>query len=334
MKPRDRPPALHTTDSASANGRDYPPIICHSVALRWPWQTHSMVEPLGFGFKVGHWTHAEGRTGCTVVLPPTGNVTSCDIRGSAPGSRELAMLHPDRRHTEVHAVLLTGGSAFGLAAADGVVEYLAEQGIGYVTPIATIPIVPAAVIFDHSAGNAEERPSAESGRKACRNASEGEVRDGRVGAGAGATVGKWAGVEFAVAGGLGMACVQESGLRVGALAVVNSVGDVIGPNGSVIAGTLSPDPTRGTRVPTEQPVPMNTVLALVACEATLTKSEVRWLAARGSDGVTTSIRPAHTRYDGDVTFAIAAPSDRPSDLDILGALATEAVAQAVRDAVT
>jgi L-aminopeptidase/D-esterase-like protein len=293
-----------------------------------------MVEPLGFGFKVGHWTHPTGRSGCTVILPPRGNVTSCDIRGSAPGSRELALLHPNRRHTEVHAVLLTGGSAFGLAAADGVVAHLASHGIGYETPIATIPIVPAAVIFDSSAGTADERPSPSSGRKACVGADQGECRTGRIGAGAGATVGKWAGVEFAAPGGLGIASVEESGSRAAALAVVNAVGDVIGRDGTVIAGTQSPDPIRRTRVPVEQPVPMNTVLAVVVVSARLSKSDVRWLAARGSDGVTTSIRPAHTRYDGDVTFAIAAPSSARADLDTLGALASEAVAAAVRSAVS
>jgi L-aminopeptidase/D-esterase-like protein len=292
-----------------------------------------MSEPLGWGFKIGHWTHPDGHTGCTVILPPPGNVASCDIRGSAPGSRELAMLHPDRRHTEVHGVLLTGGSAFGLAAADGVVGHLEEAGIGYVTPIATIPIVPAAVIFDHSAGDPRARPSAFSGREACECAAESESRTGRIGAGAGATVGKWAGIEFAAPGGLGVAAVEESGIRVAALAVVNAVGDVVGPDGRVVAGTTSPDPRRITRAPVRHDVPLNTVLALVAVHARLSKAEVRWLAARGSDGVTQSIRPAHTRADGDVTFAIAAPSTDAGDLDILGSLATDAVATAVRNAV-
>ena len=292
-----------------------------------------MSEPLGWGFKVGHWTHPHRHTGCTVVLPPAGNVASCDIRGSAPGSRELAMLHPDRRHTEVHGVLLTGGSAFGLAAAEGVVGHLEDAGIGYVTPIATIPIVPAAVIFDGSAGDPRVRPSASSGREACASAAPDERRSGRIGAGVAATVGKWAGIEFSSPGGLGVAAVEESGVRVAALAVVNAVGDVVGPDGRVIAGTTSPDPKRMTRAPIRHGIPLNTVLALVAVRARLSKAEVRWLAARGSDGVTQSVRPAHTRADGDVTFAIAAPSDEVGDLDLLGPLATDAVAAAVRNAV-
>jgi L-aminopeptidase/D-esterase-like protein len=288
---------------------------------------------LGFGFKVGHWTHPDGGTGCTVILPPRGNVASCDIRGSSPGSRELAQLDPDRRLTEVHAILLTGGSAFGLAAADGVVQYLDEKGIGYETPIATIPIVPAAVIFDRTAGSPDERPGPAAGREACANATGAGVQTGAVGAGAGATVGKWAGIEFAAPGGLGIGVAEDAGHRVSAIAVVNSVGDVIGADGSVLAGTRSPRPQRRPRLPVEQPVPTNTVLALVAVSAQLDKRDVRWLAARGSDGVTISIKPAHTRYDGDVTFAVAAPSGESCDLDILGALATEAVAAAVRSAV-
>jgi L-aminopeptidase/D-esterase-like protein len=292
-----------------------------------------MAEALGFGFRVGHWTHPSGRTGCTVVMPPAGNVASCDIRGSSPGSREIAQLHPDRRLTEIHALLLTGGSAFGLAAADGVVRYLEEKDIGYRTPIATIPIVPAAVIFDRSAGVPDERPSPADGLEACRNARNGDIDTGRIGAGAGATVGKWAGVEFAVAGGLGVGVARDPSHRVAALAVVNSVGDVVGPTGEVLAGTSSPHPVRQPRVPVDQPVPLNTVLVAIAVEASLDKREVRWLAARGSDGVTISIKPAHTRYDGDVTFAVAAPSKNVADLDALGVLTTEAVAAAVRNAV-
>jgi L-aminopeptidase/D-esterase-like protein len=293
-----------------------------------------MTSALGFGFKVGHWTHPKRRTGCTVIIPPRGNVASCDIRGSSPGSRELAQLHPDRRLTEVHAVLLTGGSAFGLAAADGVMEYLADAGIGYETPIATIPIVPAAVIFDSTAGAPDERPGAAGGRAACAAAAaEGAVDTGRIGAGAGATIGKWAGIEFASPGGLGIGAAEEAGHRVSAIAVVNSVGDVMGADGRVLAGTRSPHPRRRPRVPVEQPVPINTVLALVTVYAALDKRDVRWLAARGSDGVTISIKPAHTRYDGDITFAIAAPSGHAADLDVLGPLATEAVAAAVRNAV-
>jgi L-aminopeptidase/D-esterase-like protein len=295
------------------------------------------MEPagLGPGFRVGHWTDADAGTGCTVVLPPGGNVASCDIRGSSPGSRELEQLHPDRRLTEVHAVLLSGGSAFGLAAATGVVDFLEERGIGYDTTVAKVPIVPAAVIFDLGTGRPDVRPGPDEGRAACEAASEGPVETGPVGVGTGATVGKWAGREHAVSGGVGVAVVEERGHRVAALAVANAVGDVIGADGTVLVGSAEPGAELRPPLPQAQPVPTNTVLALVALQADIDKRAVRWLAARGADGITTSIRPAHTRYDGDVVFAIAAPDgsgDIP-DLDVLGVLATAAVAGAVRNAV-
>jgi L-aminopeptidase/D-esterase-like protein len=292
-----------------------------------------MSAGLGFGFRVGHWTDSDAKTGCTVVLPPSGNVASCDIRGSSPGSRELEQLHPDRRLTEVHGVLLTGGSAFGLAAATGVVDFLEDHGIGYDTTIAKVPIVPAAVVFDLGAGRPDVRPGPEQGRAACEAASEGPVETGRVGAGTGTTVGKWAGREHAAPGGLGIAAIERSGQRVAALAVVNSIGDVIAADGTILAGSTDPDAQ--FRPPGSQDLTKNTVLALVALQADIDKRAARWLAARGSDGITTSIRPAHTRYDGDVVFAIAAPggSAADSDIDVLGALATAAVAEAVRNAV-
>jgi L-aminopeptidase/D-esterase-like protein len=290
---------------------------------------------LGFGFRVGHWTDAESKTGCTVVLPPGGNVASCDIRGSSPGSRELEQLHPDRRLTEVHGVLLSGGSAFGLAAATGVVDFLEDRGIGYDTTIAKVPIVPAAVIFDLGTGSPHARPGPDAGRSACESASEGPVETGRVGAGTGATVGKWTGREHAVPGGLGIAAVERGEHRVAALAVVNSVGDIIGADGRVLAGSTGPDAELRRPVPEPQGVPTNTVLALVAVQANIDKRVARWLAARGADGITTSVRPAHTRYDGDVVFALAAPdgSGGEPDVDALGVLATAAVAEAVRNAV-
>ncbi|HVL64023.1 MAG TPA: P1 family peptidase, partial [Actinomycetota bacterium] len=142
------------------------------------------------GFRVGHWTDAAAMTGCTVVLPPRGNVASCDVRGSSPGSRELTLLDLDRRLTEIHAVVLCGGSAFGLAAATGVVAWLEEHGVGYETPVATVPIVPAAVVFDLGAGRPDRRPDERAGRAACEDANESGIATGRVGAGTGATVGK------------------------------------------------------------------------------------------------------------------------------------------------
>ena len=288
------------------------------------------------GFSVGHWTDDEAQTGCTVVLPPPGNVASCDIRGSSPSSRELTLLDLDRRLTEIHAVLLTGGSAFGLGAAQGVVEWLAERGVGYQTAITPVPIVPAAVIFDLGAGRSDVRPDPAAGRAACGSALDSDIPTGRVGVGAGATVGKWAGIEYRAPGGFGVGSATDQGLEVTAVAVANSVGDVIDRDGSVIAGTSAPDPKYRPPPPRTAAVPMNTVLAVVMTRAALDKRDVRWLAARGSDGIALSVRPAHTRYDGDVVFGIAAPrspDSEPANLDILGVLATEAVAAAVRNSV-
>jgi L-aminopeptidase/D-esterase-like protein len=287
------------------------------------------------GFLVGHWTHAEAQTGCTVILVPPGNVSSCDIRGSSPSSRELVLLDPDRRLTEVHAVVLTGGSAFGLASAQGVVEWLAERGVGYQTAVTPVPIVPAAVIFDLGAGSPNVRPGPDEGRAAC-DAAATEFETGLVGVGAGATVGKWAGFEHRSPGGFGFGSVSEEGMEVVAVAVVNSVGDVLAEDGSVLAGTTSPDPHYRPPPPRTADVPVNTVLSCVMTRGVTDKREMRWLAARGSDGIAMSVRPAHTRYDGDVVFGVSGPplpGDAPVNLDLMGLLATQAVAAAVRNAV-
>ncbi len=287
------------------------------------------------GFKVGHFTNSDALTGCTVILPPPGNVSSCDIPGSSPGSREIESLHTDKRLTEIHGLLFTGGSAWGLGAADGVMEWLAERGVGYKVGPITIPIVPTTVVLDIGVGDPNVRPGPAQGRLACDAATEAGIATGRVGAGTGCTVGKWAGREFMAPGGIGIASATQDGLTVSALAVVNAVGDILDRDGSVIVGTSNPNPQY---LPPGRPddLTTNTVLAVVAVEAKLDKRDVRFLATRGSDGITTSVRPAHTRYDGDAVFAIAAPprnDQSTADLDVLGFLATEAVAEAVRNAV-
>ena len=287
---------------------------------------------LGFGFKVGHWTDPGGNTGCTVILPPRGNFASCEVRGSSPGSREIEQLRSDLRLNEIHAVLLTGGSAFGLAAADGVMSWLAERNIGYQTPVAIVPIVPAAVIFDLGHAGDAAPPGPAQGRAACDAASEDGVATGRVGAGAGALVGKWAGIEHAAPGGLGIGHAEQEGAAVSAIAVVNAIGDVLDADGTVIAGTSAPDPVYRGRPDVD--IPLNTVLVCAVTRATVDKRDVRWLAGRAADGVTKSVRPAHTRYDGDIAFFVAAPGGQePTNLDVLGYLATAAVEDAVRSAV-
>ena len=288
---------------------------------------------LGTGFRVGHWTDGSAATGCTVVLPPAGNVASCDIRGSSPGSREIESLKAAKRLNEIHGLLLTGGSAFGLGAADGVMSWLAERNVGYETPAARIPIVPAAVVFDLGVGRAEW-PRAEHAREACDAATE-EVGTGRVGAGTGCTVGKWAGREHGTHGGIGVAVVEEGEHRVAALAVVNAIGDILDADGTVLAGTSAESPKFWGPPPDEGRLGANTVLAVLTTSGRLDKRDMNFLAARGSDGVTVAVRPAHTRYDGDIVFAIAAPGDEgvDADVDILGVMATAAVAEAVRNAV-
>src|SRR5688572_9356555 len=226
-----------------------------------------MTAILGPGYRVGHWTDEDAQPGCPVVLPPRGNVTSCDVRGSGPGSRELILLDTKRRLTEVHGIVLTGGSAFGLAAADGAMRWLAEHDIGYETSFGLVPIVPAAVVFDLGEGRADIRPGQDEGRAACEAATEG-FETGRVGAGTGATVGKWAGRDDSSPGGLGAAELSEEGLTVRAIAVVNSVGDVIGDDGAVIAGTRAAEPAfEKPSTPPEEP-PMNTVLVVATVSAT------------------------------------------------------------------
>lgn len=283
------------------------------------------------GFKVGHWSDADARTGCTVVIPPPGTVGSCDVRGSAPGSRETLVLDPSLSVAEVTALLLTGGSAFGLAAADGVVRFLEEQGLGYETPAARVPIVPAAVIYDLGVSHGA-RPGPDAGYRAAEAAVEGPVATGRVGAGTGATVGKYKGFEHGIPGGLGVAHAREEGQTVAALAVVNAVGDIVAPDGTVLAGT-SADADIGV---TGGDL-LNTVLVVVATRATMSKAEAHYLAARGSDGITVAVRPAHTRFDGDICFALAAPDGEPVDrvaLNHLGMLAARASAAAIRAAVS
>ena len=291
---------------------------------------------LGFGFRVGHWSNPEAGTGCTVVIPPRGNVASVEVRGSSPGSRELVSLHPSRRLDEVHAVMLAGGSAFGLAAAQGAMEWLEERGIGYETPVATIPIVPSAVVFDLGTVGGRIRPGPSEGRAACEAASDEGIPTGRVGAGTGATVGKWAGREYLAPGGLGIGAAEEAGARVSALAVVNAIGDVLDEDGTILAGSSAPSPTFNMRPSPAPAAPENTVLVVAVTRANLAKREVHFLASRAADGVTATVRPAHTRYDGDVAFALTAPAPEAEpapDIDLLGLLARRAVTAAVRNAV-
>lgn len=291
------------------------------------------------GVRVGHWSDEVGRTGCTVVLlPDEGAVTAVDVRGAAPGTRETDLLAIDATVPGVHAVLLTGGSAFGLAAADGVVRRLEERGVGLPTPAGPVPLVPTAVVFDLPTGSAQARPDADAGYTAARAAEAGApCGTGRVGAGTGATVGKLAGPDGAAPGGTGTASwVLPGGATVGVLVVVNALGDVVDEDGRVLAGPGTVELLLGPEAPAPPGLGTNTTLVLVATDLGLTKAEARRLAVVAHDGLARAIRPVHTDYDGDTAFA-ASTGDRPVDdttMLVLQAAVVELVAAAVRGAVS
>lgn len=275
------------------------------------------------GVRVGHLTDLEGITGCTVVLCPPDTMGSVDVRGGAPGTRETDAIRPGTAVNEVHAIVLTGGSAFGLAAASGVQRWLEEHGIGFDTPVAKVPIVPAAVIFDLGLGDATARPDEAAGYAACEVASGGDVEEGSVGAGTGATFAKQPDPDACWKGGLGTVAVEEGDRVVAALAAVNALGTVLGEDGEPIAENRNPQaeprPWPGT----------NTTLAVVATNARLTKERAQLLAQAGSEGVSTVVSPAHTMWDGDTVFAIATGEVEAPQRD-LEAMAAQAVAEAVR----
>ncbi|HEV7863181.1 MAG TPA: P1 family peptidase [Acidimicrobiia bacterium] len=278
------------------------------------------------GIRVGHWTGPD--TGVTVVWAPSGTVGSGEIRGGAPATRETALLEPTRLVERVDAVVLTGSSVFGLAAADGVVRFLAERGQGFPTPAGPVPIVVAAALFDLPVARS---PGPDEGWAAAVDAARGvPASSGRVGAGRGATVGKWRGAEHGVPGGLGTAAVREGDATVGVIVACNPVGDVIGADGRILAGSTAPEGTPGFPIATPF---QNTTLVVVATDARIGKAECHLLAQSAHDGLAEAIRPAHTRYDGDFA-AVLATGEVDAHPDRLRVATTEAVARAVRAAVS
>ena len=295
------------------------------------------------GLTVGHHTDSRRPTGCSVVLCPAGAVCGVDVRGGAPGTRETDLLRPENLIEHVHAVLLTGGSAFGLDAAGGVMRWLEERGHGFAVGAARVPIVPAAVLFDLWVGDPRIRPDADAGYAACEAAGV-EVAHGNVGAGAGATVGKLFGIERAMKGGIGTASLSVGGFTVGALVAVNALGDVLDEDGSIIAGSRTADGSAllgSVRALLAGALPLRltgtagsaTSIGVVATDAALTKAQATKLAALAHNGLARSVSPL-TMTDGDALFALAtARVERPADMTLLGTLAAEAVAAAVRHAV-
>jgi L-aminopeptidase/D-esterase-like protein len=301
------------------------------------------------GIKVGHHTLAERPTGCTVVLVDgAGAVGGVSQRGGAPGTRETDLLAPDNMVDKVNAVVLAGGSAFGLAAADGVMRFLDERKIGWrVGAAGAVPIVPAAILFDLGfGGDPTIRPTADCGYRAAAAAAGGSVAEGNVGAGAGATVGKMGGGRRAMKGGLGTASVTlPNGLIVGAIAAVNAVGDVVDPaSGQIVAGLRTENgktlaDTRklllagGLTESAAAGAGGNTTIALVATNARLSKPEVNRVAIMADDGLARAIRPSHTAGDGDTVFALSTGQGPPASATIVGALAAEVLAEAIVRAV-
>jgi L-aminopeptidase/D-esterase-like protein len=296
------------------------------------------------GLKVGHHTLATRPTGCTVVLAEGGAVAGVDVRGSAPGTRETDLLNPVNLVDHVHAIVLSGGSAFGLDAASGVMRYLEERKIGFPTAYGVVPIVPAAILFDLGVGDPNVRPRADCGYAAAVSASAGPIEEGNVGAGAGATVGKMMGMERAMKGGIGTAAITLSdGVVVAALVAVNAYGDVIDPaTGRVVAGVRTPEGKgladarvllRGGSA-LKKLVAENSTIGVVATNAKLTKTQATKVAQMAHDGLARSISPVHSLVDGDALFALATGTlAGEADASRIGALAAEAVADAVVRAV-
>lgn len=305
------------------------------------------------GIEVGHAQDDEALTGCTVILCRKGAVAGVDVRGSAPGTRETDLLNPINLVEKVHAIVLSGGSAFGLDAASGVMKYLEEQGIGFNTGAAKVPIVPAAILYDLNLGRADVRPDAAMGYRAAASASSSAPAEGNVGAGMGASVGKMFGSSLATKSGVGTASMSiGGGVVVGALVAVNAWGDVIDPHTNQIvaglrSGKVGPLRVGGkayfadTLAMMKKPLGRallglatraNTVIGVVATNAKLTKAQATKVAQMAQDGIARAIRPAHTMLDGDVVFALSS-GGRRADVTTLGAFAAEVMAEAILRAV-
>ena len=294
------------------------------------------------GIKVGHSQDLKAGTGCTVVICEKGATTGVDVRGGAPGTRETDLLNPVNLVDKAHAIYLSGGSAFGLDGATGVMKYLEEKGIGLDVVLTKVPIVPGAVLFDLGVGDYRIRPDARMGYDACLNASEEEARQGNIGAGTGATVGKIFGGLRCMKSGLGTASFKSQELIIGAIVAVNCLGDVIDPeNGEIIAGVLSEDRKdfantmsflRNFPQKTKDNFSKNTTIGVIATNAKLTKAGAAKVAIMAQDGYARAIIPSHTMFDGDTIFCMAT-GEVEAGVNVVGAIAAEVMARAIVKAV-
>lgn len=296
------------------------------------------------GIEVGHHSDSRRPTGCTVVMARAGAVAGVDVRGAAPGTRETDLLAPGNLVQQVHAIVLAGGSAWGLDAATGAVRWLEERGVGLDVGVGRLPLVPAAVLFDLHVGDMKIRPDAATGYAACAAASSAAPAEGNVGAGSGAVVGKMFGMAHAMKGGLGTASVTVAGVTVGALIACNAVGDVVDPaTGQPLAGARTADGLRlrGTcraLLAGEPPHPLlagsNTTIGVIATDARLSKVQAQRLAVAGHDGLARAINPVHTMSDGDTLFTLATGvQEQHPGMMVLATMAAEAVARATVRAV-
>ena len=298
------------------------------------------------GITVGHWTDPEAITGCTAVLCPTGSLGGVSVRGASPGTRETDVLDPINRVEEVHAIMLSGGSAYGLGVADGAMRYLEENGIGVKVGENLVPIVPSAILFDLGIGDSKIRPTAEDGYQACKYASSDPVEQGCIGAGTGATVAKTRGAEKSVKSGLGSASINlGDGLLVGAIVAVNAIGSVYDPeNGLLLAGpridvamSNSMDDLISGNSFKLPDINANTTIGVVATNARLNKAQAKRLAVNSHDGLALAIRPSHLIGDGDTMFAISTGEqgniDGFTDMNRIIAGAIQAVSDSIKNAI-
>ncbi|WP_017472141.1 P1 family peptidase [Amphibacillus jilinensis] len=293
-------------------------------------------------FQIGHATYPNGLTGCSVVLAPNGAIAGVDVRGGSPGTRETDLLKSENLIDKVHAIFLTGGSAYGLDVATGIMRYLEKKQIGFSTPAAHIPIVPGAVLFDLMIGNPSVRPDAELGYQACLNAGTAKGLVGNVGAGLGATVGKCCGPDYAMKGGIGYYAVELSGVKIAALIAVNSFGDIINPTtGKVLAGAY--DRGQHMFLDSEQQLcnqmtqstnrfSGNTTIGVVMTNAKATKAQMNKIASVAHDGLARTMRPSHSFVDGDTLFTLSS-NEEEVDLNVISMLATTVVEKAIINAI-